>query len=148
MVLLPRKPQKLAKTRTSILALERCQYVPRIYGRHHPKPAFTLDFDHIRSADQMAVAEPPILVFPLVAKNNTDTCTRPDGNSTKVGGDRHIKTLLLSFDDSLEIEVCVAFPVKIYIYSVEHHCAPVLFHKALSGIPHGTRRVGIVQDCW
>ncbi|MBA2930478.1 hypothetical protein G9Q86_18095 [Pseudomonas sp. CCUG 57209] len=96
----------------------------------------------------MAIAKPPVPVFALVAKNNTDACARPDGNTAEIGGHWHIKTLFLGFDYSLEIEICVALSVKIYIYRVEHHFAPELFRKALSGIPHGTRRVGIVQDCW
>jgi hypothetical protein len=96
----------------------------------------------------MTIAVPTILVFSLVAKHHTDTCTRPDGYSAKVSGHRHIKSLLLGFDNSLEIKICMALSVEIYIYGVEHHCAPVLFRKSLSGTPHGTKRVGIVQDLW
>ena len=67
----------------------------------------------------MTVAKPPILVFPLVAKHYTDTCARPDGNATKVSGNRHIKALLLGFNDSFEVEICVAFSVEIYINGVD-----------------------------
>ncbi|MNY24890.1 hypothetical protein D3C86_1586320 [compost metagenome] len=95
----------------------------------------------------MAISKPPILVFTLVAKNNTDACARPDGNTAEIGGHWYIKALFLGFDDSLEIEICMAFSVEIYIYGVQHHCAPGLFRKALSGTPHETRRAGIVQDC-
>jgi hypothetical protein len=140
--------QKVAQARTPVLTLECCEHVPAIYRSHYPKPTFSFDLKHIGCPDQMTIAEPTVLIFTLVAKNNTDACARPDGNTAKVSGHRHIKSLLLGFNNSFEIEIRVAFSVEIYIYGVEHHCAPVLFRKALSGIPHRTRRVGIVQDCW
>jgi hypothetical protein len=140
--------QKVAQARTPVLTLEGCEHVPAIYRSHYPKPTFSFDLKHIGCPDQMTIAEPTVLIFTLVAKNHTDTCARLDRNPTKVCGDRHIKALLLSFNDPLEIEICVALSVKIYIYRVEHHCAPELFRKALSGIPHGTICAGIVWDSW
>jgi hypothetical protein len=62
----------------------------------------------------VAIAKPPILVFPPVAKHHTNACARPDGNSTE-GGHWHVKTLFLGFNDSLEIEICVAFSVEVHI---------------------------------
>lgn len=110
-----REAQELSQARTTIASLKRGEYIARILGRHHPKPAFAFDFQHVRSPDQMTITKPPILVFSVVAKNNTDTCARLDRNPTKVCGDRHIKALLLSFYDSLEIKICMAFSVKIHI---------------------------------
>ena len=91
-----REAQELSQARTTITSLKRGEYIARILGRHYPKPAFTLDLDHVRSSDQVTIAKPPVLVIALVAKNNTDACARPDGYSAKVRGDRYIKTLLLS----------------------------------------------------
>ncbi|RMO62519.1 hypothetical protein ALQ38_200023 [Pseudomonas marginalis pv. marginalis] len=96
----------------------------------------------------MTIAKPTVLVFALVAKNNTDTCARPNRNTAEISGNRHIKALLLGFNDSFEIEICMALSVEIYIYRVEHHCPPAAFCMEISGIAHATRRVGIVQDCW
>jgi hypothetical protein len=110
-----REAQELSQARTTITSLKRGEYIARILGRHHPKSPFTLDFDHIRSPDQMAVTKPPILVFTLVAKKNPDACARPDGNTAKVSRHRHIKALLLSFNDSFEIEICMALSVEIHI---------------------------------
>ena len=122
-----RKTKVIAQASTSIFPLESSEHVPRIYGRHHPESPLTLNFQNVRSPNQMAIAKPPILVFPRVAKHYADACARPDGNTAEIGGHWNIKTLFLGFDYSLEIEICVAFSVEIYIYGVEHHCAPVLF---------------------
>jgi hypothetical protein len=70
--------QKITQARSAILALKSRQDITAILRCHHPKPAFKLDFDHIRSPNQMAVTKPPILIFPLVAKHHTDACPRPD----------------------------------------------------------------------
>ncbi|MCP2141271.1 UNVERIFIED_ORG: hypothetical protein J2Y94_002596 [Pseudomonas poae] len=66
----------------------------------------------------MAVTKPTVLVFALVAKHHTDASASTDGNTAEVGGHWQIEPLLLSFYDSLEIEICVAFSVKIYIEGV------------------------------
>lgn len=76
-----RKTKVIAQASTSIFPLESSEHVPRIYGRHHPESPLTLNFQNVRSPNQMAIAKPPILVFPLVAKHHTDTCARPDGYS-------------------------------------------------------------------
>jgi hypothetical protein len=73
----------------------------------------------------VAIAKPPMLVFTLVAKYHTDACTSPDGNTAEVSGHWHIEPLLLSFYNSLEIEVCVTLSVKIDINCVEDLCAPM-----------------------
>ncbi|MBD8730975.1 hypothetical protein IFT44_07235 [Pseudomonas sp. CFBP 13710] len=96
----------------------------------------------------MTIAEPPVLVFSLVAKHHTDACSRPDGYSAEVSGHWQIKTLLLSFDDSLKIEICMALSVEVYVYRVEHHSAPVIVGMELSRIAHVTRSAGIVRDYW
>jgi hypothetical protein len=56
--------------------------------------------------------------------------------------------LLLSSHNAKEIKVGVALSVEIYVYRVEHHCAPVAFCMELSGIAHATRSAGIVGDYW
>ena len=96
-----RKTKVIAQASTSIFPLESSEHVPRIYGRHHPESPLTLNFQNVRSPNQMAIAKPPILVFPLVAKHHTDTCARPDGYSAKVRSDRYVEALLLSFYNSL-----------------------------------------------
>ena len=121
------------------------EYLRLSRGQHHSVPPV---LQHVRSPDQMAVTKSPILVFSLVAKNDTDTCARPDGYSAKISGNRHVKALLLGFNDSFEIEICMAFSVEIYIYGVEHNCAPVAICMELSGIAHATRRAGAVGDYW
>ena len=110
-----RKTKVIAQASTSIFPLESSEHVPRIYGRHHPESPLTLNFQNVRSPNQMAIAKPPILVFSYVAKNHTDACPRPNGNAAEVGGHWHIEALLLDSDDSLEIKICMAFAVKIHI---------------------------------
>ena len=120
-----RKAQELAQARPPVLSLESSEHVPRVNGCHHPKSSLALYLQHIRSSDQVAIAKPPILVFSLVAKHHTDACARSDGNSAKIRSDRYVEALLLSFYNSLEIKICMAFSVKININSVEHLCAPM-----------------------
>lgn len=79
----------------------------------------------------MAIAKPPIPVFPLVAKHYTDACARPNGHSAKVSSDRYVKTLILGFYDPRKIEIRVAFPVKTHINCVQHHYAPLAARLAL-----------------
>jgi hypothetical protein len=63
----------------------------------------------------MTIAEPPVLVFSLVAKHHTNACARPDGYSAKVRSDRYVEALILSPYNSLQIKICMAFAVKIHI---------------------------------
>jgi hypothetical protein len=137
-VWLPRcETLKVPQAFTSITSLKRREHVPRINGCHHPESAFAFDFQHIRSADQMAVAEPPILVFAFVAKNYTYASARPDGDSTEVGGDWLLKSLLLSFNDSQKFEICMALYVKTYLNRVRHNCVPLTAYMARLGVRHG-----------
>lgn len=147
-MLTSKQPQKLAKTRSSILALELCQHVPRIHSRHHPESPLAFDFQNIRSPDQMTIAIPTVLIFSVVAKNHTDASASSDGNSTKVSGHRLIEALGLGPYNPREIEICMAFPVQIYINCVQHNCAPFAARMALPGNPHGTTCADIVQDSW
>jgi hypothetical protein len=143
MVLTLSKTQKILHASTAIFSLERRQDVTTILRRHHPKPAFTLDFDHIRSADQMTIAKTAILVFSVVTKHHAYASSGSDRYTAEIRGDRHIEALCLGFDDSREIKVCVAFSVEIDVYRIQHICAPVAVSMELSGIAHAPRRAGI-----
>lgn len=96
----------------------------------------------------MTIAKPTVLIFSVVAKNHTDTCARADGNSTKVSGHRFIEALGLGLYNPREIEICMAFPVQIYINWVQQNCVPFAVPMALPGSPHGTICVGVVQSSW
>lgn len=66
----------------------------------------------------MTIAEPPVLVFSLVAKHHTDACPRPDLYSAKIRGNRNFEALRLGFYDSREIKNCMALYVEIHILAV------------------------------
>ena len=70
-----RKTQVVTQAGASIFSLEGSEHVPRIYGRHHPESSLSLNFQDVRSPDQMTVAKPTVLVLSLVAKKRTDAVT-------------------------------------------------------------------------
>lgn len=115
--------QKITQAGAAILALKSRQDITAIFRRHYPEPPLTLNFQNVRSPNQVAVAIPTILIFTLVAENHTDACARPNGYSAKVSSDRYVKTLILGFYDPRKIEIRVAFSVEINVKSVQHFFA-------------------------
>jgi hypothetical protein len=85
----------------------------------------------------MTIAEPTVLVFAFVAKNHADASARPDCDSTEVGGDWLLKSLLLSFYDSQKFEICMALYVKTYLNCVWHNCVPLTARMVRLGVRHG-----------
>ncbi len=133
MVLPLSNTQKFTQASPPISTLKSRQDITAILRRHYPESTLSLNFQHVRSTDQMTIAKPSVLVFPLVAKNHANPSTRPDGNAAKVSCHWYVKTMLLGFYDPRKIEICVALSVKIHIKSIQHHCAPL-------GNPYGVTR--------
>ena len=77
-----RKTKVIAQASTSIFPLESSEHVPRIYGCHHPESSLSLNFQDVRSPDQMTVAKPTVLVFSIVAKDHAYAGASSDGNPT------------------------------------------------------------------
>lgn len=143
-----RKTLKLAETRPTIATLKRSDDVPGVDCGQYPKSALALCLNDVRSPNQMAVAEPSILVFTVVTKYDAYASTSLDGSSAKVSCYRFIEYLGLGLYDSLEIEICMSFSMQIYINCVQHNCVPFAVRMALPGNRHGTICAGIVQDSW
>lgn len=97
----------------------------------------------------MTIAEPTVLVFAFVAKNDTYANARPDGDSAKVGGNGLVKPLPLSFDDSPKFEICMALYVKTYFNRVRHNCVPLTARMARLGVRHGIIQADAVpKNSW
>ncbi|MBB6158540.1 hypothetical protein HDC30_005798 [Pseudomonas sp. JAI115] len=78
----------------------------------------------------MSIIKATVLVYSVMTKDSSDAGARLDKCSAEISSYRLFKALCLGLYDSHKVKVGITFSMKIHIYSVQHHCAPLAAYMA------------------